>query len=223
MCGRFTLSTPGEVVADVFGLDDVPGIDPRYNFAPTQKVPVVVAPEPDRRQLVGMRWGLVPSWAKDLRLGARMINARSETVATKPAFRSAFKRRRCLVVADGFFEWKREGGGKQPYLFRRRDGRPFGFAGLWEVWEPPEGERVVSCTILTTTPNELVADVHDRMPVILPETDHALWLDTGLSDRAELERLLRPLPADELRHHPVDRRVGNVRNDDPTLVEPLPA
>lgn len=221
MCGRFTLSSPGEIVADLFHLGEVPDLTPRFNVAPTQRVAVVVAPEPDRRKLVGMRWGLVPSWAKDVKIGARMINARSETVATKPAFRSAFKRRRCLVVADGFYEWKRVGKAKQPFHIRMADGSPFGMAAIWEVWQPDDGERVVSCSILTTTPNALVADVHDRMPVILPPERHAVWLDTDLTDRDTLSGLLRPFAADSMCAVPVDRRVGNVRNDDPGLIEPL--
>lgn len=221
MCGRFTLSSPGEIVADLFHLGEVPELTPRFNVAPTQRVAVVVAPEPDRRKLVGMRWGLVPSWAKDVKIGARMINARSETVATKPAFRSAFKRRRCLVVADGFYEWKRVGKAKQPFHIRMADGSPFGMAAVWEVWQPSDGERVVSCSVLTTTPNPLVADVHDRMPVILPPERHAVWLDTDLTDRDTLSALLRPYDADAMCAAPVDRRVGNVRNDDPGLIVPL--
>lgn len=169
MCGRFTLRVPAAELVEIFRLLRRPDVQPRYNIAPTQ--PVAVVRRIDRgRELSMLRWGLVPSWAKDPKIGARMINARAETVATKPAFRTALRRRRCLVPADGFYEWAKSAGGtKQPHYITRRDGRPFAFAGLWESWDGPDGSSIESCTIVTTEANDLVGRIHDRMPVILSE------------------------------------------------------
>lgn len=219
MCGRFTLSTAADIVADVFDLADIPELRPRYNIAPTQTVTAVVAGPPPSRRAASFRWGLVPGWAKDLKLGARMINARSETVASKPAFRSAFKRRRCLVPADGFYEWIRVGKDKQPMLIGMADGGVFGMAGLWEHWNSPEGQVVETCTVLTGAPNEVAAQVHDRMPIILPPDAWDTWLDPRMCDRGSLEALLVPYPADRMAARPVSRRVNNVRNDDPGCLE----
>jgi putative SOS response-associated peptidase YedK len=173
-------------------------------------------------ELTLVRWGLIPSWAKDPAIGNRMINARAESVAEKPAFRAAFRRRRCLVLADGFYEWQKRGRGpKQPYLIRLRSGRPFAFAGLWESWRAPEGELVESCTLLTTTPNSLVERIHDRMPVLLHRRDHARWLTEG-EDPAKLAELLAPFPAEEMAAHPVGLHVNNPRLDGPECVVPVP-
>ncbi len=226
MCGRFTLTAGGQVLADEFELLAVPELDARYNIAPSQDVATVVADiETRSRELRPMRWGLIPFWAKDPAIGNRMINARSETVAKKPAFREAFKARRCLLPATGFFEWKRIGAGKQPMLLRRRDGLPFAFAGLWDRWRPPEGEKIESCTILTTEPNDLVASIHDRMPVILPPEAYAEWLDPGFgSGPDEVESLmnwLKPYPASEMIAHPVSRRVNSPAHDDSECIEPV--
>ncbi|HEY0128503.1 MAG TPA: SOS response-associated peptidase, partial [Rubrobacteraceae bacterium] len=166
MCGRFTQRADAKALAKAFGVAEVPEVEARYNVAPTQDILGVYESE-DGREAKFFRWGLIPSWAKDSSMGARLINARAETVAEKPSFRDAFKRRRCVIPADGFYEWQRVGGKRQPYFFRMRDERPFGFAGLWERWEGAGGETLYSCTILTTEANEVLRPVHDRMPVIL--------------------------------------------------------
>ena len=225
MCGRFTLTTTAEDLARSFELVELPGLSPRYNIAPTQQVATVravVQEEGGGRELRLLRWGLVPSWAKDLKIGSRMINARAETVAEKPAFRRAFRSRRCLVLADGFYEWRRVGKQRQPHFISMRDGRPFAFAGLWERWvDPEDGQVVESCTVLTTRPNALMEKIHDRMPVILEPGDHATWLDPRITDPEQLEPLLRPHAAGEMTSHPVSARVNSPRNDDPSCVSPV--
>lgn len=205
--------------------EDLADLAPRYNIAPSQSVPVVrFEAERDCRVLVAHRWGLIPSWAKDSKIGYRMINARSETAASKPAFRKPFRERRCLVVADGFYEWARAGTAKQPWYFRLRSGESFAFAGLWDRWVSTEtGEVVDSCTILTTSANDLVRPVHERMPVILPPERYDLWLDPEVEDTSMLEPLLAPYPAREMAAHPVSTRVNNPRNDEPACVEPVEA
>ena len=219
MCGRYLITTPVEAIRRIFGVRQSPNLGPRYNVAPTQSVPIVRRGEAGR-ELVTVRWGLVPFWAKDLKIGHKLINARAETVADKPAFRDAFKRRRCLVIADGFYEWRRIDGGKQPYLIRVAGGRPFAFAGLWDHWtDKQSGERVESCTIIVTAANALVAPIHDRMPVILAPADYDRWLDPSAADGAAL---LPAFPAGEMEAFAVSPRVGNVRNDDPGLIEPVP-
>lgn len=221
MCGRFTLASPGEQVAELFGLASVPELRPRYNIAPTQEIAIVRRDSAGRRELATARWGLIPFWAKTQEEGARMINARAETVASKPAFRGALRARRCLVPADGFYEWRRIGTRKQPYYFTLRDGRPFAFAGLWERWEGGAGAAVESCAIITTSPNEVVAEVHDRMPVILDRADYETWLDASKGDLERVTALLRPWPAAGLRAFPVSLAVNNPAADDPGLVTPL--
>jgi putative SOS response-associated peptidase YedK len=229
MCARFTLRLGAQAVKDLFGLDEAPEMDERYNIAPTQEVPAVATDKEGRRRLRMLRWGLVPYWAKDLSIGQKLINAKAETVHEKPAFRAAFQRRRCLIPADGFYEWKEveevaPGGKKprkrkQPYLIARRDGRPFAFAGLYDFWKDPQGEPVESCTILTTEPNAAVAPLHDRMPVILREEDFDLWLDRAIQEREPLEPLLHPVPAEMLSVRPVNPLVGNPNNEGPELWE----
>lgn len=225
MCGRFTLRSSPAAVAEHFGLDPagLPDLPPRYNIAPTQPV-AAVAPssEGEVRSLALLRWGLVPHWVKDPDDFPTLINARAETAPEKPAFRDAFGSRRCLVVADGFYEWEKPDGGgpKQPYYVRRPDGGPFGFAGLWERWSGGEGRTVDSCTILTTEANELLRPIHDRMPVVLDRAHHDAWLDPA-SSRSQLEALLRPAPDDALRAFPVSRRVNSPEHDDPACIEPL--
>ncbi len=221
MCGRFTQTAPGDVIAELFDLPETPALAPRYNIAPTQDVAAVRAAPGGGRELVMLHWGLIPSWAKDRAIGARMINARSETAAEKPAFRAALRSRRCLIVADGFYEWQKLGGRKQPYLIALTDGRPFGFAGLWERWAGEGGEPVESCTILTTSANGTVAPIHDRMPVILEREHHVEWLDPGVADPAGVLPLLRPLPDDAVRAFPVGLLVNNPANDVPACREPL--
>jgi putative SOS response-associated peptidase YedK len=218
MCGRYTLSTPAGRLAEEFQLDDAVEIPPSYNVAPTQQVAAVLEDEGGRR-LEMLRWGLVPSWADDPEIGARMINARSETAPEKPSFRRAFRGRRCLIAADGFYEWKRENGGKQPYYFRMQDGRPFAFAGLWESWEKG-GEGILrTCAILTTRANSVLSEVHDRMPVILPHDAYDAWLDPD-ADREELGELMIPYAGDDLETYPVSRFVNSPRNNDERCIEP---
>jgi len=213
MCGRYTLHSNKEAIAKTLGLADVPQLSLRFNVAPTQQVATIRA-QPER-ELVLMRWGLIPHWAKDPSIGNRMINARSETVATKPSFRSAFKSRRCLVVVDGFYEWKKTAAKKkQPYYIRMKDEEPFAFAGLWESWQDME-----SCTILTTRPNELMKNLHDRMPVILSSNDYCLWLDPTLDDREQLESLLVPCPSSDMKAYPVSTTVNSPKNDRPECIE----
>lgn len=225
MCGRYTLIRGGRDVAEGFGLlaEDVAGLAPRYNIAPSQAVPVVrFEADRDGRILASHRWGLVPSWAKDVKVGYRMINARSETAASKPAFRKPFRERRCLVVADGFYEWARAGTARRPWYFRLRSGEPFAFAGLWERWISMEtGEVVDSCTILTTSANDVVRPVHERMPVILPPRWYDLWLDPEVKDAAKVEPLMASYPPKEMAAHPVGLLVNSPRNDGPACVEPV--
>ena len=222
MCGRFTLGATAATLAAQFDLANVPTWTPHYNIAPTQEVLVVLQPSPQANREARLhRWGLIPPWAKDPSIGNRMINARAETVATKPAFRRAFKERRCLLLADGLYEWQRQERRKQPFYIRLRDGRPFAFAGLWEHWEGSEGMAIQSCTILTTTSNEVVGRIHDRMPVILSPTDYDRWLDPSIQEPTVLQTLLRPYPADEMMAYPVSTRVNNPANDSPECVELL--
>ncbi len=219
MCGRYSLTTPVEGIIRLFDVPERPNLRPRYNIAPTQDVSAVRQDADGTRHLVYFRWGLVPFWAKDLSIGARMINARAESVRQKPAFRAAFKRRRCLVPADGYYEWKKEKTGKQPYRIVMDDGGPYAFAGLWENWSAPDGSEVETCTIVTTDASSSVAHIHNRMPVVVDHADFDTWL--GGSDD-EAERLLRPYAgARTLSAYAVDRRVGNVRYDDADLVLPL--
>ncbi len=218
MCGRFTLLSPPEVLQQTFDLPEVPDLVPRYNIAPTQQVAAVRLAPPGTRELVRLRWGLVPSWADSPSVGVRMLNARSETVADKPSFRAALCRRRCLIPADGFFEWLNSNGRKQPYYFRLRSGKPFAFAGLWEHWQR-DGEVIDSCTILTTEANELVKPVHDRMPVILPPDAYPLWLDPAVQRSEALQSLLQPFRAEEMITGPVSMRVNSPRNDDRECVQ----
>lgn len=223
MCGRYSITTAPEALRRLFDVDTALNLEPRWNMAPTQAAPVVKlmehGPAKGRRVLAMMRWGLVPSWAKDIDIGAKMINARSETVAEKPAFRGAYKYRRCVVPADGFYEWRTEAGVKQPYRVVRRDRAPFAFAGLWELWEGTgEGSALETFTILTTDANDAIAHIHHRMPVMLFEKDaFATWMEADPKDAAQL---MRPCDPGLIEAYPVDRRVGNVRNDDPDLAEP---
>jgi putative SOS response-associated peptidase YedK len=223
MCGRYTQLRSWSELVQLYRITETgppPNLPPRYNVAPTQVMPVVrTARDGGGRELALLRWGLVPSWAKSIDVGARMINARAETVADKPAFRNAFRRRRCLVVADGFYEWQgRASGPKQPYFITVAGDRPFAFAGLWEVWAPAEGERVETFTIVTTEANAACAPIHNRMPVILDEPAFDLWLDTGRPVDAA-RPLLQPYTGD-LTIVPVGRRVNDVRNDDPACIQP---
>ncbi len=221
MCGRFALTAPASTIAEIFQADVLPDVLPRYNIAPGTQILGVVQ-EGDRRVGREFRWGLVPFWAKDPKIGYRTINARSETAAKKPAFRAAFRKRRLLIPATGFYEWKREGPKRKiPHLVGMRDGRLFAMAGLWERWtDPASGEALLSCTILTTGPNELVAEIHDRMPAILPPDRWALWLDPAVTDPERVQELLVPYPAREMAARPVSSRVNHVKNQGPEVQAP---
>ncbi|MBN1148719.1 MAG: SOS response-associated peptidase [Anaerolineales bacterium] len=221
MCGRFVLTAdPSQLRAAFPGLaipDDIP---PRYNIAPSQ--PVAVIPNDGKNRLDFFVWGLIPSWAKDPKIGNQLINARAETVAEKPSFRAAFRRRRCLILADGFYEWKKEAGQKTktPLLIRLKSGGPFAMAGLWESWHAPDGSNILSCTILTTQPNDLVKEIHNRMPVILPLESYPLWLDPGEAAPGQLEGLLKPYPASQMTAFPVSTLVNDPANDLAACIAP---
>jgi putative SOS response-associated peptidase YedK len=222
MCGRFTLRGPIDELAGELGIDEVPALEPRYNIAPTQPVATLLTVGSDRRCRM-MRWGLVPSWARDESIGHRLINARAESVATKPAFRDAFGQRRCLVVADGFYEWTQPAKGKpkQPWLITRRDGGLFTFAGLWERWAPPGRDPLETCTIITTDANDLVARFHPRMPVILERPARDLWLDESIRQPDRLLALLTVPDADELTATAVSPKVNSPKVDSPECIQPL--
>jgi len=222
MCGRFTLRTPAAELVDLFRLLQVPELQPRYNIAPTQPVAAVKAIDSAANELTFLQWGLIPSWAKDPKIGSRMINARGETAASKPSFRAAFKRRRCLIAADGFYEWQKMGGRiKQPVYITMKNEEPFAFAGLWEHWEAADGSAIDSCTIITTAANPLLAEIHDRMPVILPEDAYGRWLDPQQENKDALQPLLKPYPSDEMKMSPISTLVNNPRNDVAECVEAI--
>jgi putative SOS response-associated peptidase YedK len=222
MCGRYRLTRAQKYLEEHFDACGEVEVLPRYNIAPSQ--PVVTIRQDARepvRNLSTMRWGLVPSWAKDTSMAFKTINARAETVSATASFREPFKAQRCLIPADGFYEWQRNGKTKQPYCFEVIDGELFAFAGLWDRWRNPQGDVIESCTILTTTPNSLLADVHDRMPVILRPDDYDLWLDPALRDAGSLSAMLRPFDAALMHRYPVGSRVNNVQNDDADCAKPL--
>jgi len=222
MCGRFARRSTQEVLADWFGveLEDMPWFAPSYNVAPQSTQPVVRLNEDSGKpEFALMRWGLVPFWAKDAKVGYTTINARAEEVTAKPLYREAVKRRRCLIPADAFYEWQKLGAkAKRPFAFGLQSGEPYAFAGLWERWKPKEGNPLETFTILTTDPNELAADVHDRMPVILEPRDYARWMEPGDPTRLPVD-LLRPFPAERMCSWAVNERVGNTRNDDAELLK----
>jgi len=222
MCGRFTLHFPVELLAEIFGLPDLPSLVPRYNIAPTQAAAVVRSSGVTRR-LDLLRWGLVPSWAKGIFIGSRMINARSESLPDKPAFRKAVRFRRCIVPASGFFDWKPEGSHKVPYYIRLSDGAPMGLAGIWEAWKTPEGSTLETFTILTTSANPLITPIHDRMPVILHPDAYDLWLDKDVNNPEQLQSLYPPYPADLMTLYPVSTLVNSPRNDNPSSIDPIPS
>jgi len=217
MCGRFTLRVSPVELADLFGLADLLPAESRYNIAPTQTVFAVRVNPAGNREAAQLKWGLIPSWAADPKIGYRMINARSETAADKPAFRHAFRRKGCLIAADGFYEWQKSGGKKQPYFIRSAAAHPFAFAGLWELWNKGE-EPIESCTILTTAANDVMKPLHDRMPVILDPKDFDLWLDPSLQDREKLEPLLVPYH-EGLTAFPISTFVNSPRNQGPKCIE----
>ncbi len=222
MCGRFTLTSTPEELARRFGLEETPSYAPRYNVAPGQDVLAVRADAAGARGAALLRWGLVPGWAESADVGARWINARSESVATRPVFRDAFRARRCIVPGSGFYEWADRGGFRQPYWIGPADGAPLGFAGLWEHWREPSGDVLESCTILTRAADEAIAALHPRMPVILAPDRYGEWLDPRPRDSEMLSALLQPGPVTALAYHPVGTRVNRVEHDDPTCFEAVP-
>ena len=223
MCGRFALTISPTVLAKLFELATEPNLKPRYNIAPTQDVAAVrLSPDGSERVLDTLRWGLIPRWAQDPAVGARLINARSETVAEKPAFKEAFKKRRCLLPADGFYEWRKTGGKKQPVFIRRKDTSPLALAGLWELWRGPGNEEIESCTILTTTANTFLKPIHERMPVIIDAGNFEPWLDTGIRKPELLQELFKPCPVSLLTAYPVSTIVNSPKYDNPRCLEPIP-
>ena len=222
MCGRFTRKENFQQLAKLLGLHTVPLLPPRYNIAPSQLIACVrTNPESQENECVELKWGLVPSWAKDPSFGNKMINARGETVAEKPAFRKAFQQQRCLILADGFYEWKREGKVKQPYYIHFTDNRPFAFAGLWERWEKSVDTPLESCAMITTGPNALMEPIHDRMPVILHPSDYSRWLGSTIQDFSALNGLLQAHPEEGMESYPVSLLVNNPRNDTSLCLQPL--
>jgi putative SOS response-associated peptidase YedK len=222
MCGRYRLSRTKNILAEHFDVEPDDDWVPRYNIAPSQDVPVIRQhPEQPKRLGSQMRWGLIPFWAKDPSLGVKMINARAETVATKPAFRDALRKQRCLIPADGFYEWRRNGKVMTPFCFTMADDSIFAFAGIWDSWRNPESKAIETCSIITTTPNALLADIHDRMPVILPDDTYELWLDPGFNNVQELAALLVQYETKLMHRHAVSTRVNSVKNDDARCAEPM--
>jgi len=222
MCGRFTLFEADKILSKEFGVSGIPPLSPRYNIAPSQPVAVVRAtPAGSGREIALLRWGLIPSWSKDPSIGNRLINARAETAREKPSFRNAFRRHRCLIPTSGFYEWQRQERGKQPYFVRMRDGRLFAFAGLWDRWESPDEGVIETCAILTTAANTVLAPIHDRMPVILPQTGYARWLDPALKDVDSLSPLLVPFRPEDMLAIPVSPRVNAPTVDDEKCITPL--
>ncbi len=222
MCGRFTLTVEQKALATRFGIKLPAGFDSmtsRYNVVPTQNV--IVVSDDGHRYVERMRWGLIPSWAKDPTIGSRLINARAETVAEKPSFRSALRKRRCLILADGFYEWQKVGAVKQPVRIVLKTREPFAFAGLWETWKPAESDPILSCAIITTEANKLLKAVHNRMPVILPREAEATWLDPKITEPEPLLPLLKPYPADAMEYFPVSRAVNSPKHDAPDCIVPI--
>lgn len=221
MCGRFTLATDPNDLRAAFPQFTFPDdLTPRYNVAPSQ--PVAVVPNNSQNKVALFRWGLIPAWAKDPSIGDRMINARAESLVEKPSFRTAYRRRRCLILADGFYEWQQEPGRKTktPMYIRLTSGKPFAFAGLWEAWRSPDESTILSCTIITTAPNELLEQIHNRMPVILDPEAYDLWLDPAEQSPDRLAALLKPYPSDLMMAYPVTRLVNNPESDVPECIVP---
>lgn len=224
MCGRFVMVSPSYVISEVFCLKEEPqDLLPSYNITPGQSVYAVLRDERNEtNRLARFRWGLVPSWVKDPSVGNRMINARAESVAERPSFKEAFRDRRCLVVADGFYEWQKTGRAKVPFFIRLKSGRPFGMAGLYETWVSPAGKILRTCTIITTRANDLLSPIHDRMPVIVHREKQALWLDRSVRDKKDLIDILKPFPPEEMDAYRVSGAVNSPLNDNPALILPIP-
>ncbi|EST51840.1 hypothetical protein T458_26120 [Brevibacillus panacihumi W25] len=223
MCGRFTFVVSPDEIMERFELDSIPfDLPPRYNIAPGQNIPAIIEDKGQRR-IGQLRWGLVPSWASDAKGGYKMINARAETLTEKPAFRRLFERKRCLIPADGFYEWQQGPKGKRPMRIMMRSGEPFAFAGLYDTWTCADGQKLHTCTIITTRPNSVVADIHDRMPVILKQEDESFWLDRERYDAALLQSLLVPYDPVQMRAYPVSAMVGSPKNDVPECIQEITA
>ncbi len=222
MCGRYVITSSPEAIRALFGYPEQPNFPARYNVAPTQPIPVVRLAE-GKRQFVLMRWGLIPAWVKDPKTFSLLINARGELVLDKPAFRAAMRRRRCLIPADGFYEWKELGGRKQPFFVRLKSGKPFAFAGLWETWTGPNGEEIDTAAIVTTTANRTVSAIHGRMPVMLPPEAFDLWLDCATVEAPTAAALIAPMSDERVEMYPVSAAVNRVANDEARLTDPLPA
>lgn len=219
MCGRFSLSTDISLLQEQFDFDLDGTFQPRYNIAPSQEI-LVVGSNGYKRVGRTMKWGLIPPWSTDEKIGYKMINARAETLEDKASFKQPFKTKRCLILSDGFYEWKINANGKQPYRFILKNQKPFAMAGLWERWDKG-GMPLFTCTIITTTPNSLTKDVHDRMPVILKEDAYGAWLNRNLTDISQLKDFLQPYPAEEMSAYPVSSLVNSPKNDTPTCLEPI--
>jgi putative SOS response-associated peptidase YedK len=219
MCGRFALPWPSKNIQEHFMLPELPDLTPRYNIAPSQYIAAIrLIEEGQPRRLDMLRWGLIPHWAKDKKIGYKMINARAETLAEKPSFRAAFKKKRCLIAAGGFYEWQHKGGAKDPYYIQLKNESIFSFAGLWESWRGPAGEAIESCTIITTSANALVKQIHDRMPVIIKPENYDAWV--GLQTNQEtLQQFLKPYPAEEMVANPVSSKVNSPKNDTPDCLQ----
>jgi putative SOS response-associated peptidase YedK len=222
MCGRFVITSAPEAIRRLLRYEEQPNFPPRYNVAPTQPIPIVRLDNGARRFAL-VRWGLIPGWVKDPKQFALLINARIEGIDTKPAYRAAMKRRRCLIPADGFYEWKKEGKGRRPFFVRARDRQPFAFAGLWETWTDRGGGEIETATIVTCPANETLAEIHDRMPVIVPPAQHDAWLDVGKIDARQAAALAGPAPADFVEAYQVSARVNSFQNDGPENVAPATA
>ncbi len=220
MCGRFEIHSALEIIAKVFGIDSITfDYSPSYNVAPSQDILLVI--NDGKRRLIKSRWGFIPSWSKELSAGYKMINARAESVADKPSFRQAFQNQRCLVVADGFYEWKKEGTKKRPFYIRLRSGKPFGFAGLYNISKSPEGEQICTSTIITTDANEVVQPLHDRMPVIASPDAYDLWLDPNIHDKVLLQNILKSYPSKDLEVYEVTPKVNSPKNNAPENIQKI--
>jgi putative SOS response-associated peptidase YedK len=220
MCGRFEIHSPIDIIAEIFGVADWDiEFPPCYNIAPSQDVLLVI--NDGKRRLIKSRWGFVPSLSRELNTGYRMINARAETAASSGAFKSAFEKQRCLVAADGFYEWRKEGTAKRPFYIRLKSHKPFGFAGLYNIWTSPKGESLCTSTIMTTNANELVMPIHERMPVIIPADQYDIWLDPGIRDSSVLHGVLHPYPSREMECFPVTSKVNSFKYNSPECIKPL--
>jgi putative SOS response-associated peptidase YedK len=220
MCGRFEIHSTLEIIAQIFGIDDL-ALDyrPSYNIAPSQDILLVV--NNGKRRLIQSRWGFIPSWSKDLSTGYRMINARAESLAEKRSFKTAFEKQRCLVIADGFYEWKKEGATKKPFYIRLKSKQPFGFAGLYNAWTSPDGGEIITSTIITTDSNELIQLLHNRMPVIASPDNYDLWLDASVHDKDILMPLLKPFPSESMELYAVTQKMNSIKHNDPENIKPV--